>query len=335
MEDVLALPLNQLDIGINKRVISLPSKASVLDAMKLMHEQGVSSIAVIDTDGSLLSVCANLSSMVQMGFVSNRVPQAVSVTDIGRLVATSPDRSVLSVSLAHFISLIKASCTSEPCHARSHIRCSSHRAPQTAKIDIPCIVSLNRHNLAMLSSCCWQVCATILSVVHARLQIYLLVANSHRLFITSTPPTTNSNASPATSPALLPPVVPATAGQGSAALSSSIPSSAQPIPLSTPSTDLKMSTSSSSLSSFPTRSAEQLTPAPYGVISFVDVLAVFARLAGLQDVDPNTVRKHRRHSSAALSSGSADGGGGSGRSTPSPTVSRLRGYSTSSDSRIR
>jgi len=162
MEDVLALPLSQLDIGINKRVISLPSKASVLDAMKLMHEQGVSSIAVIDTEGSLLSVCAKLSSMVQMRFVSNRVPQAVSVTDIGRLVATSPDRSVLSVSLAHFISLIKASCTSELRHARSHIRCSSHRDPQTAKIDIPCIVSLNRHNLAMLFSCCWQVCATIL-----------------------------------------------------------------------------------------------------------------------------------------------------------------------------
>jgi CBS domain-containing protein len=58
LENVLALPLNQLDIGISKRVISLPSKASVLDAMKLMHEQGVGSIAVIDTEGSLLSVCA-------------------------------------------------------------------------------------------------------------------------------------------------------------------------------------------------------------------------------------------------------------------------------------
>lgn len=62
MESALALPLNQLDIGINKRVISLPSKASVLDAMKLMHEQGVGSIAVIDDEGSLLSVRTPLTT---------------------------------------------------------------------------------------------------------------------------------------------------------------------------------------------------------------------------------------------------------------------------------
>src|ERR1700733_246026 len=121
MEGVLALPLNQLDIGINQRVISLPSKASVLDAMKLMHEQGVGSIAIIDTEGSLLSVCAKLSSMVQMGIVNGCVPQAVSATDIGRLVATSPDKSVLSVSLSHFISLIKASCTLELSHGQDFI----------------------------------------------------------------------------------------------------------------------------------------------------------------------------------------------------------------------
>jgi len=275
MEDVLALPLNQLDIGINKRVISLPSEASVLDAMKLMHEQGVGSIAVIDTEGSLLS--------------------AVSATDIGRLVATSPDRSVLSVSLSHFISLIKLPQGSTDGEDRYPVYSVTRQAQLGRAIQL------------------------------------LLATNSHRLFITSTPPTPNLGTSPAASPALLPSVVPATTGQSSATLSS-LPSSASP---NHPSADLKISTSSTSLSSFPTRSAKHLTPAPYGVVSIVDVLAVFARLAGLQDVDPNTVRKHRRNSSAAISSGSADGGGGSGRSTPSPSVSRLRGYSASSDSRIR
>lgn len=162
--------------------------------------------------------------------------------------------------------------------------------------------------------------------------ISLFLANSHRLFITSTPPSPNSNASPAASPVLLPSVAPMAATQNSAPVSCPALSSVPPLHVSISSSDLKVPTSPTSVSSFPTRSAKKLAPAPYGVVSIGDVLTVFARLAGLQDVDPNNVRKHRRGSSA-FSSGSADGGR-SGRSTPSPTISRLRGYSASPDSRI-
>ncbi|KAF8326791.1 uncharacterized protein EI90DRAFT_3156394 [Cantharellus anzutake] len=86
VESTLALPLCELEIGVNKHVVSLSSEASVLDAMRLMCEENVSSVAVVDTQ-NLLS--------------------AVSVTDIGKLVATSEDRAVLTLPLNQFISMIK------------------------------------------------------------------------------------------------------------------------------------------------------------------------------------------------------------------------------------
>lgn len=60
--DALALPSLQL----YSSVVSAPASASVLDAMRLMSEEGVSSVAVLeDPSGALLS--------------------AVSVTDIGKV----------------------------------------------------------------------------------------------------------------------------------------------------------------------------------------------------------------------------------------------------------
>jgi predicted transcriptional regulator len=53
---------------LNDAVVAAMSSASILDAMKLMSEQGVSSIAVLENSGTLIS--------------------AVSVTDIGK--ACSP-----------------------------------------------------------------------------------------------------------------------------------------------------------------------------------------------------------------------------------------------------
>jgi CBS domain-containing protein len=64
----LALP----SLDIHTSVVASKSSDCVLDAMKLMSEQGVSSIAVLDDDtGTLLS--------------------AVSVTDIGKVCPQSPD----------------------------------------------------------------------------------------------------------------------------------------------------------------------------------------------------------------------------------------------------
>lgn len=70
-------------------VITAPSSSTIRDAMALMSEEGVSSIAVVDQDGILLS--------------------AVSVTDIGKLVVPSQSKNVLNRTLSQFISQIKAS----------------------------------------------------------------------------------------------------------------------------------------------------------------------------------------------------------------------------------
>ncbi|KAG6332436.1 hypothetical protein ID866_6653 [Astraeus odoratus] len=81
----LALP----SLHIHSSVVATTSTANVLDAMRLMSEQGVSSIAVIDEEiGTLLS--------------------AISVTDIGKIVVPSESNLILSAPLHHFISQIKA-----------------------------------------------------------------------------------------------------------------------------------------------------------------------------------------------------------------------------------
>lgn len=80
----LALP----SINIYDAIIATTSSSSVLDAMKLMSEQGVSSVAILDDIGNLLS--------------------AVSVTDIGKIVVPSQSNQILSSPLGQFISQIKA-----------------------------------------------------------------------------------------------------------------------------------------------------------------------------------------------------------------------------------
>ncbi|KAF8521017.1 hypothetical protein JB92DRAFT_1844494 [Gautieria morchelliformis] len=84
----LEKPLPALGIG-SRDVVSCLSSDTVLVAMKLMSEGGLSSLAVTDTEGG--------------GLLS-----AVSVTDIARLVAPSQSKKILSMPLAQFIALIKA-----------------------------------------------------------------------------------------------------------------------------------------------------------------------------------------------------------------------------------
>lgn len=69
-------------------VVAALSTAPVLEAMKLMSEQGVSSIAVLEEEGGTLL-------------------SAVSVTDIGKIVVPSQSNQILAMSLQHFISLVK------------------------------------------------------------------------------------------------------------------------------------------------------------------------------------------------------------------------------------
>lgn len=88
----LETPLHSLSLPslhLFSAVVTATSSASVLDAMRLMSEDGVSSIAVLDDDNRVLL-------------------SAVSVTDIGRIVVPSESKHILSTPLHQFIALIKA-----------------------------------------------------------------------------------------------------------------------------------------------------------------------------------------------------------------------------------
>lgn len=88
LASVLIAPLTTLPGIYQHPVISCASDDTLLDGMRLLSEQGVSSIAVVDPVGMLLS--------------------AISVRDIGRRVVPSPNKRILDMSLANFITLIKA-----------------------------------------------------------------------------------------------------------------------------------------------------------------------------------------------------------------------------------
>ncbi|KAJ3512711.1 hypothetical protein NLJ89_g3363 [Agrocybe chaxingu] len=88
----LSQPIQSLSlpsVSLNAAVVAAGSSASILDAMKLMSEQGVSSVAVVEENsGTLLS--------------------AVSVTDVGKIVVPSQSNQILATPLLQFIAQIKA-----------------------------------------------------------------------------------------------------------------------------------------------------------------------------------------------------------------------------------
>ncbi|EJD51116.1 hypothetical protein AURDEDRAFT_111788 [Auricularia subglabra TFB-10046 SS5] len=88
LASVLIAPLTTLPGIYQHPVISCSSDDTLLDAMRLLSEQGVSSVAVVDPLGMLLS--------------------AISVRDIGRRVVPSSTKRILDMSLSAFITLIKA-----------------------------------------------------------------------------------------------------------------------------------------------------------------------------------------------------------------------------------
>ncbi|KAJ3746801.1 hypothetical protein DFH05DRAFT_1394884 [Lentinula detonsa] len=89
----LSNPLNTFadslpSLNLFASVVATLSTEPVLEAMKLMSEEGVSSIAVLEEEGGTLL-------------------SAVSVTDIGKIVVPSQSNHILSLPLQQFISLIK------------------------------------------------------------------------------------------------------------------------------------------------------------------------------------------------------------------------------------
>ncbi|KAF8966633.1 hypothetical protein BDZ97DRAFT_1917442 [Flammula alnicola] len=87
----LSNPIQSLSLPslkLNTAVVAASSSGTILDAMKLMSEQGVSSVAVVDENsGTLLS--------------------AVSVTDIGKMVVPSQSNQILAMPLHYFVAQIK------------------------------------------------------------------------------------------------------------------------------------------------------------------------------------------------------------------------------------
>ncbi|KAF7970540.1 hypothetical protein HWV62_23703 [Athelia sp. TMB] len=120
----LSLP----SINLYSAVVAATSSSTVLDAMKLMSDQGVSSVAVVDDEtGQLLS--------------------AVSATDIGQIVVPSQSNQILSTPLKQFISYIKVFNT---LFSFGHACSKFFRLPpaqRTAQTDIPKLLATNAHRL--------------------------------------------------------------------------------------------------------------------------------------------------------------------------------------------
>lgn len=91
---LLALPSLQMYTS----VIAATSSSTVLDAMRLMSDGGVSSVAVVDDGGGGYGA----------GYGSwGGLTGAVSVTDIGKLVVPSESNHILSAPLHQFVAQIK------------------------------------------------------------------------------------------------------------------------------------------------------------------------------------------------------------------------------------
>ncbi|KAG8924824.1 cell separation during budding [Tulasnella sp. 418] len=181
-------------------VVSCTSDETILDAMSIMSKEGVSSVAVVDpTTGFLLS--------------------AVSVTDIGKIVAPSQNKRILSTPLSQFIAQIK-----NPDGSTDGVD----------KYPVFSVLDINTLGYTMQK---------------------LLATNAHRVFITE-----------------------------------------------------DMYNNASALSLVPGANLR-------GVVSMVDVLSIFARLAHITDVDPGRMTRHRRASSIASNSSSTSGGRSSRRSS--------------------
>ncbi|KAJ4474165.1 hypothetical protein C8R41DRAFT_848119 [Lentinula lateritia] len=210
----LSNPLNSFSdslpsLNLFASVVATVSTEPVLEAMKLMSDEGVSSIAVLEEEGGTLL-------------------SAVSVTDIGKIVVPSQSNQILSLSIQHFISLIKGPDGSMD---------GQDRYP-------------------------------VYSVLPTSTMLYtmqkLLATNAHRVFITQD----STVASPLLSP----------------------------------------------------KSSGNLA----GLVSVVDILSLFARLAKVKDVDPTRMQRHRRASSVSSQASSKE----SDRSRSSSRTSVRRASST-------
>jgi CBS domain-containing protein len=89
----LTNPLSALQLPslyLYTAVVSVSSTATALDAMRMMSEDGVSSVAVLEEG-------------------SGRLLSAVSVTDVGKVVVPTQSNHILTTEMHQLISLIRVS----------------------------------------------------------------------------------------------------------------------------------------------------------------------------------------------------------------------------------
>ncbi|KIY47436.1 hypothetical protein FISHEDRAFT_74735 [Fistulina hepatica ATCC 64428] len=213
--DVYALP----SLHIYSLVVSCSSNEPVIEAMKKMSDEGVSSIAVLDSHISGTHISALCSSTLNVA-AAGRLLSAI--------VLPSESKQILSMPLHQFISLIKSPAGSTD--------------------------GEDRYPVYAVSST-----STLLHTMEK-----LIATNAHRLFVTrnssTTPSPTSSVSSFNNSPA--------------ASHIADDHRRSPPPPAST----------SSNLC---------------GIVSMIDVLSIFARLANVPDVDPTIMKQLRRRSSSS------------------------------------
>jgi hypothetical protein len=130
LSQFLSIPLHHLSLpslNINLAVVAARSGATVLDAMKLMSEQGVGSIAVVDDElGNLLSAV----SVTDIGKVSVILANLMSISQSSvQIVVPSQSNQILSTPLHQFIWFIKASAFPQASRSRILIEIISCKAP--------------------------------------------------------------------------------------------------------------------------------------------------------------------------------------------------------------
>jgi len=112
-------------------VVATTSTASVLDAMRLMSEQGVSSIAVVEEEGGSLH-------------------SAISVTDIGKIVVPAKNpQMILSAPLHQMINLIKEPYGATDGNERYPVYSASPHSPLSYAVEK--LLATNSHRLFITS----------------------------------------------------------------------------------------------------------------------------------------------------------------------------------------
>jgi len=100
----LSTPLHSLSdlpsLSLHGHVAHVSASSSVLDAMRSLSLEGVRSVAVVSEDSS-----SNGPGGSEVGHLT--LLSTVGVTDIGKLVTASEDKSILNIPVSQFVSMIK------------------------------------------------------------------------------------------------------------------------------------------------------------------------------------------------------------------------------------